>query len=79
VYAQLFPNCPVPVGAKTITPTIPYPQYKPRAGRKQHGDQMQLSCFSKGPTAHVKKREYGMKNKKENIENVVSDHNFRMP
>ena len=65
--AQRFPHLPVPVRAETITPAIPDSYYKPGKSSKQHGDQMQLSCFWKNPSYDIKQGKNCMKDEEENI------------
>ena len=69
--AQRFPYLPVPVSAQAITPAIPDAQYKPGKSCKQHGDQMQFSCFWENPTDDIKQCKYRMKYEKEDIEELV--------
>ena len=69
--AQRFPHLPVPVGAETISPAIPDSYYKPGKSGKQHGDQMQLSCFWKNPSDDIKQSKYGMKDEEEDIQELV--------
>jgi hypothetical protein len=41
---QFFPNCPMPVGAKTISPAIPYTQHKPGKSGKEYSYKMPFPC-----------------------------------
>ena len=68
---QCFSRFPVPVGAGTIAPAIPDTQYKPGKSSKQYGYQMQLSCFGKGPAHYIEQCKRCMKNKEEDIEELV--------
>lgn len=68
---QCLSRFPVPVGAGTVTPAIPDTQYKPGKSSKQYGYQMQLSCFGKGPAHYIEQCERCMKNKEEDIEELV--------
>ena len=71
IIAKWFPYLPVPVGAEAISPAIPDAQHKPGKSCKQHGDQMQLSCFWKNPTDDIEQSKYGMKGEEEDIEEGV--------
>ena len=74
---QCFPRFPVPVGAGTIAPAIPDTQYKPGKSSKQYSCQVQLSCFGKSPAHHIEQCKCRMKNKEEDIEELVP-HNVKV-
>ena len=69
--AQRFPYLPVPVSANAISPAIPDTQHKPGKCSKEHGDQMQLSCFWKNPTNDIKQGKNRMKDEEEDIEELI--------
>ena len=75
--AQRFPYLPVPVCTQAISPAIPDTKDKPRKSCKQHGNQVQLSCFRKNPAGDIKQSKYCMKGKEKNIENL-EPHLFRI-
>jgi hypothetical protein len=57
----------MPVRTNTITPPIPYAQYKPGKRGKCHSDQMYFPGFWKNPSHNIEQRESCMKNKKEDV------------
>jgi hypothetical protein len=55
----------MPIGAKTITPTVPNPKEKPGEESEGHGYKVEFTGFFPNPTRTVKKRENPMKNQEE--------------
>ena len=68
---QFFPYIPVPVCTKAITPAIPDAEYKPGEGSQRNCYQMQFSCLWKNPAHHIEYSKYRVKDKEENIEEMV--------
>jgi hypothetical protein len=57
----------VPVGTKTISPSIPYSYDKPREGGEAKREQGPFPGCGKNPPDHIKQREERMKNEEEDV------------
>ena len=73
VIAEALSDRPVPVGAKAITPAIPYSEAKPGKRCEQENKQIPFSRFWKNPTERIEKHQCGMEEKEKIIEYLI-DH-----
>ena len=71
IITQLFSYFPMPVGTNTIAPAVPNAKHKPGEGSEGKCDQMNFSCLSKNPPHHIEYSKCCVKNKEENIQELV--------
>lgn len=63
--AQLFPDCPVPIGEKTVPKTVKGSQNNPGKGRESEHEQIPFSPRSYQPPKQIEKNQADVKNKEE--------------
>lgn len=75
---QPVAHFPMPVGAGTVTPSIPNAKHKPRKGGKQQRYQIPFPRFGKQPPERIKENKRSMKNEEEIIQRLVCKHYAKM-
>ncbi len=65
--AQLFPDCPVPIGQKAVSKTVKSSQNNPGKGRESEREQIPFSPPFYQPSKQIEKNQADVKDKEKEV------------